>query len=103
MRPSPLDDARLLLALVRLLYRVRRRACRAGLPAGPALEATETLGQALAAAVEAAEQATSDRERQLALLEVARLGEALTKTLQARRDGAPAMLRVLIAGVRGGR
>jgi hypothetical protein len=103
-RPNPLDDARTLLVIARLLLRTRRRLALNGVqPAGPAARRLVPLGQALAAAVEAAEQASPGDERVRALAEVARLGENLAAQIDPNWEGIEGLVSEAIAGIRGDR
>jgi hypothetical protein len=98
---DPLDDARSLLTLCRLIYRARVSGELLGVePAPEAARALLPVGRRLAAAVEAAEECASDESRAVALEEVALAGEALAGTIDERWEGIRALLAVALAGVR---
>jgi hypothetical protein len=100
--PDPLDDARALLMLSRLLYRARVRAAACGIqPAPAAVQALKPIGRRLAAAVEAAEQAAEGPDRGAALEEVARVAEELSATIDGQWEGLGAVVSIAIDGVRG--
>jgi hypothetical protein len=103
--PDPVDDARALLALCRLVYRSRVAAARCGVqPAGAAAGALVPVGARLAAAVTAvtaAERAETPEARAAALEEVIRAGEDLGASIQGSWEGIGGLVGVLLAGVRG--
>lgn len=101
-RPTPLDDARTLLAFIRVLYRARVAASATGVqPAARAAQQLQAQGRALAAAVEAAEQLPEGPDRIRALAEVARIGELVWQSVDDQWEGIRGLLEVLIAGTRG--
>jgi hypothetical protein len=82
---------------------LRTRRTLAGHGVQPALAAARRiipLGQALAAAVEAAEQAEGD-ERIRALTEVARIGEKLSADINEQWEGLRSVVGELLDGIRG--
>ncbi len=96
--PSPLDDARAILVLASLLYRARRDLARHGVqPAPAAVAALVPIGQALRAAVAAAERGEED-----ALERVALAAEELSQAIEPW-DSLRGMIGVAIGGVRGQR
>jgi len=99
---DPLEDARALLAIARLVYRARRRSALNGVqPAGAAVRAMVPIGQRLAAAVKAAEVARGVDDRGPALQEVARAGDALAASLDERWEGLGTVVAEAVAGVLG--
>ena len=99
--PDPLDDARALLALARLLHRYRRRCALNGVqPADAAARATMPVGRKLAAAVKAAEEADTESTRAAGLEEVARAGVELWQGVSPAWEGVQGLISVAIDGVR---
>lgn len=99
---DPLEDARALLAIARLVYRARRRAALNGVqPAEAAARAMVPIGRRLALAVKAAGEARTVFESAPALEEVARAGEALLAALDERWEGLGPVIAEAIAGVQG--
>lgn len=99
--PDPLDDARQLLALCRLLYRYRRRV--GGLGVIGATEAAEDLvpiGQRMVEAIAAAKSAPTPEARREALALVAQAGGDLGAAVVEEAEGIGGLLGVLLAGVR---
>lgn len=100
--PDPLEDARALLVLSRLLYRARVRAAACGIqPAPDAVRSLVSIGRRLAAAVAAAEQATDGPDRVAALERVARAAEAMASDINGRWEGIGEMISVAVDGVLG--
>jgi hypothetical protein len=96
--PDPLDDARALLMLTRLLYRARVRAAECGIqPAPEAAQALVPIGQRLAAVVKAAEGPA----RTAALEDVARVAEQVAATIDGQWEGIGGLVSIAIDGVRG--
>ena len=89
---DPLDDARALLALTRLLYRARVAAARHGvLPARARARALVPLGRRLAEAMGAAEAAAEGSAARAAALErVAALGVEVWASVDPRASGGGA-------------
>lgn len=99
---DPLDDARSLLALCRLLYRARSAAAATGIqPAPAAARRLVPIGVRLAAAVQAADEATTDEARAEALVLVERAGEDMAATIEDAWEGIGGLVRVLLAGLHG--
>lgn len=97
---DPLESARALLVLTRLVYRARAHAAARGvLPAPAARDHVAKLGRELAAQVERAERAEGD-ERAAALEAVARLGEQLSQSIQ-EWESVQGLIGVTIDAVRG--
>lgn len=101
-KPDPLEDARTLLAISRLLHRARQRASLRGVqPAGAAADRLVPLGVALKSAVEAAEQADAGPERVRTLAEVARLGDELVAQIDDRWEALSMLMAEAVHSVRG--
>ena len=100
---DPLDDARALLVLTRLLYRARRSAALHGVHgADRAVRALVPIGRRLRAAVEAAERAPAGSAEQRDLLQrVSRSAEELWVAIDDRGEGIRALITVADRGVRG--
>jgi hypothetical protein len=100
---DPLDDARALLALTRLLYRARVAAARHGvLPARSRARALVPLGRRLAEAMGAAEAAGEGSAARAAALErVAALGVEVWASVDPQSEGLRGLLTEALRGVRG--
>jgi hypothetical protein len=105
LTPDPLEDARALLILARLLYRARRSDARHGvIPAPARVQALLPLGRRLSEAVLAAERTPLESaERRAALEHIDRLGRELWAMIDDRSEGIRSLLSVALAGVRGDR
>jgi hypothetical protein len=101
---DPLEAARALLVLARLLHASRMRSAKFGvIPARAAAAKLVPIGKRLAVAVEEAERASSDSVRQAALEDVARIGEELAGAIDNGLDGVAALVTVALEGVTGER
>lgn len=103
MLPDPIEDARALLVLARLIYRARVSAALHGVIGGEE-RARELVpvGLRLAEAVEAAESAPVDSDAQKeALAAISRAATELWTTIDDRCEGLRGVVAVALAGVNG--
>jgi hypothetical protein len=100
--PDPLEDARALLVLARLIYRARSAAALYGVqPARAAARAMVPLGKRLAVAVEQLEASNTEFERAAAVQAVVAAGEELAASIDEQWEGLGRVLGEAIRGVKG--
>jgi hypothetical protein len=98
--PDPIEDARALLVMTRLLWRTRHgSALNRVQGAGAAARALVPLGRRLAAAAEAAERAATPTDRQVALDDTARVGKEIAQSISQQQEGLGGVFEEAISEV----